>query len=260
MYVSPPRSTLMATQKGTNMRGPLLLIAVALSSACTSDLTTKTNKLSTQTTDLESRLAAAETNITALQTALTQAQTNIASLQSGAASAQTQANATDQNLAALTDYTHSRHDELLFAWDGSGRYLGRLFTWVQTTATSPLWASYFVHPSTGLIVAYTNIPTINTLYFASTDCTGDAVFSWTAQPITNATDPVAFLDQGTGNVYAWKSWQAPYVATHSQRDIAGGACSLINSGPTDHDLWQIVYTISSFTAGVTIGPSTWPLP
>ncbi len=163
------------------------------------------------------------------------------------------------DLAADEARLQARHEELLFAWDGADRYLGRVLTVGANTLT-------FVDPIFGAPVttqiggtgAQWGFPGIwglsNTvMYFAGSNCTGAAISP--RSMMRSDSQPTWLLDPLTGTIYSPTGGWGTH-AYQSSRDSLLGSCTN-TTGSSDAVLYEQATTISPFTPGVSVAPMVW---
>lgn len=199
-----------------------------------------------QASDFLDPIQQLEQTVTGLETTINQLSDELTALQITQNDHSTQ-------LQEITQRLQARHSELLFAWDGDGRYLGPLLSMASGSIVfydvqSNMLVEAFLSNWGG---AYSTNQERN-FWYQSNDCSGPALMQR-----YRASQHMGVLDQRTGKIFT-STDVIQSVNTNSFYPLwqFGPPCS-IAGGNTEYVVYDEVRTINPFTPGVFVAPMPW---
>lgn len=215
-----------------------------------STLAARADALESALVMLQARTDGHDADIAALQTDVAGHDADIAALQGGVTANNTAIDTLQADVTAHDYRLRARHDELLFAWDGDGNYVGRVLdydsdTLVYSDGAAPVMV---FHSSTG-----NSDPTLH--FHATNNCTGSALLAW----FSAVSHPPRILVLSTGEVWAPTTYRSGQGNSLSHYAVGTGAsCVGSLSGGADSGWgYELAYQLAPFTPGIQIASMVW---
>lgn len=241
-----------------------LTLWTALAVACTGDLQDQAddNEKAIETelaraekaeSDLEARVAALEATLATLESSVSANGDEIDALGTIVGLQDTDILQLQTDAAAHESRLRSRHDELLFIWDGDGNYLGRLREYSDTVLTY----SDGVAP---VMVFWSSVGSMDpTLHFhGSSDCNGSSALLATGTLTANSR-PRRILVLSTGEVWEPATYESGLGQSASRYAVGTGVSCITgpSAGADSGWIYQFAYQISPYAPGIQIAPMQW---